>query len=135
MVTPPGTNPLFARPRKDKRVTRDGLTQDFDDAEALLSRGSFDDDGLVRVYPCDDGLDVLIAYQHRHTSPRGSRHSDDIANGIVITAVLDLVQDHSLPADAKSLNFIPSRHVHTIHNVHTRYLLQMVGSQQKTDRF
>lgn len=159
-----GSNPLFAKPRNQKRVPpRQGMYTDDDvntDDHASLMANQVESGQRVNMYSEEEDLDVLISFKpnqhkfgdyigssssssssdvfdekmrnkndyqndecHAEVTPSRNRYRadhDEMANGITVTAVLDLMpSDSSKPANANSLNYISSKKVHSVHNTQT----------------
>ena len=157
-----GSNPLFAKPRNQRRVPpRQGMYRDDDvntDDHASLIANQVENGQHVNMYSEEEDLDVQISFKsNKHSSTdcninstsegssfafdgktwnkdiknlqnstvgpiRNRYHSDqdEIANGITVTAVLDLMPSNgSESANANSLNYISSKKVHAVHNTQT----------------
>jgi len=119
-----GNNPLFARSRCEKRVTRDGVVADFD-AQSYdndYGRSIKIDPTVFRAFPEDENLEVAIEFREFDNKVN---IDEEIANGIVVTSVLDLVQDGTKAADPKSLNYLSGAQAYNI------YKSRVNGFQEK----
>lgn len=109
-----GNNPLFARKRIDKRIMRDGNFSGLEGSNYdNNSSGSSREKSIrFRAFPEDEDLEAAIEFGE---DDYGLSIDDENANGILVTSVLDLIQDDTQPADSKSLNFLSAEQVYKVY--------------------